>query len=61
MSDFYEYFKENMDALGLPAPSSLFGNAQLATATAATLIGLVEKFGKRVAGYLSPMFCLTLR
>jgi hypothetical protein len=48
MSDFYKYFKENMDALGLPAPESLFGNAQLAIATASTFIGLVEKFGKKV-------------
>jgi len=48
MSDFYKYFKENMDGLGLPAPESLFGNVQLATATASTLIGLAEKFGKTV-------------
>jgi hypothetical protein len=48
MSDFYKYFKENMDGLGLPAPQGLFGNAQLAIATASTLIGLVEKFGKKV-------------
>jgi hypothetical protein len=48
MSDFYKYFKENMDGLGLPTPESLFGNVQLATATASTLIGLVEKFGKKV-------------
>lgn len=48
MSDFYKYFKENMDALGLPAPDRLFGNAQLAIATASTLVGLLEKFGKKV-------------
>jgi hypothetical protein len=48
MSDFYKYFKENMDALGLIAPESLFGSAQLAITTASTLIGLVEKFGKKV-------------
>ncbi|MYM94327.1 hypothetical protein [Duganella vulcania] len=48
MSDFYKYFKENMDGLGLPAPESIFGNVQLATATASTLIGLAEKFGKNV-------------
>lgn len=48
MSEFYKYFKENMDALGLPAPDTLFGNAQLATATASALIGLIEKFGKKV-------------
>ena len=48
MSDFYKYFKENMDALGLPAPDSLFGNAQLAIGTASTLVGLVERLGKKV-------------
>ena len=48
MSDFCKYFKENMDALGLPAPESFFGNAQLATATASALIGMIEKFGKKV-------------
>lgn len=48
MSDFYKYFKENMDSLGLPAPDSLFGNAQLAIATASTLVGLIEKFSKKV-------------
>ncbi|SHN44844.1 hypothetical protein SAMN05192549_1282 [Duganella sacchari] len=48
MSDFYKYFKENMDALGLPAPESLFGNMQLALGAASTLVGLVEKFGKKV-------------
>jgi hypothetical protein len=48
MSDFYKYFKENMDALGFPAPESLFGNTQLAIASASALVGLVEKFGKKV-------------
>nr|WP_315256192.1 hypothetical protein [uncultured Duganella sp.] len=48
MSEFYKYFKENMDALGLPAPESLFGNAQLALSSAGTLVGLLERFGKRV-------------
>jgi len=48
MSKFYAYFKENMDALGLPAPDALFGTAQTAAGTAATLLGLIEKFGKKV-------------
>lgn len=48
MSDFYKYFKENMDALGLPAPESLYGNIQLALSSAGTLVGLLERFGKRV-------------
>jgi hypothetical protein len=48
MSDFYKYFKENMDGLGLPAPDSLFGNVQAAVGSASVLLGLVDKFGKRV-------------
>jgi hypothetical protein len=48
MSDFYRYFKENMDGLGLLAPESLFGSVQTATATASVIFGAVEKFGTRV-------------
>jgi len=48
MSDFYKYFKENMDALGVPCPESLFGNLQLATGTAATILGGMDKFGRSV-------------
>lgn len=48
MSKFYEYFKENMDALGLPAPESLFGTLSAATATASTLLTQIDKFGKTV-------------
>ena len=48
MSDFYKYFKENMDGLGLPAPESLFGTLQAAVANAAILVGYVDKFGTRV-------------
>ncbi|SDG13781.1 MULTISPECIES: hypothetical protein [unclassified Duganella] len=48
MSQFYKYFKENMEALGLPAPENLYGNLQLAINTAMTLVGYVEKFGTKV-------------
>lgn len=48
MSKFYEYFKENMDGLGLPAPVALFGNAQTALGTTIALVNLVDKFGRRV-------------
>ena len=49
MSDFYKYFKENMEALGLmPPPDSLFGTQQLAIGTISTLLGLIEKFGTKV-------------
>lgn len=48
MSDFYIYFKENMDSLGVPAPETLFGSAQSAVANAAIFLGHIGKFGKAV-------------
>jgi hypothetical protein len=48
MSEFYRYFKQNMEAMGLAAPESLFGTLQAAVASATTLIGQVEKFGPKV-------------
>ena len=45
---FYSYFKENMDGLGLPAPENLFGTISSATATAATILSQIDKFGKAV-------------
>jgi hypothetical protein len=48
MSEFYKYFKENMDGLGLPAPESLFTTTQTASGTAATLLGAIEKFGTKI-------------
>lgn len=48
MSDFYIYFKENMDSLGLPAPETLFGTMQAAVANAAVFLSHIDKFGKTV-------------
>ncbi|MEC5160584.1 MULTISPECIES: hypothetical protein [unclassified Janthinobacterium] len=48
MSDFYKYFKENMDGLGLPAPETLFGNAQLALGNLIIFLSQIDKFGKTV-------------
>ncbi|MEG5264219.1 hypothetical protein TRP66_07945 [Pseudomonas sp. JDS28PS106] len=48
MSDFYKYFKENMDALNLPAPESLFGSLTAAVSTASTILGIIEKLGPSV-------------
>jgi hypothetical protein len=45
---FYSYFKENMNALGLPAPEGLFGTFTTAVATSSTLGKLVEQFGSKV-------------
>lgn len=49
MSDFYKYFKENMEALGLTAPpESLFGTQALATSTISAILGYIDKFGTKV-------------
>ena len=48
MSEFYRYFKENMDALGLAAPETLFANATTALATATALATQIDKFGSKV-------------
>lgn len=48
MSDFYVYFKENMDSLGLPAPESLFGTMQAALGNAAAILSQIDKFGTEV-------------
>lgn len=42
---FISYFEENMNALGLPAPTTLFGTAKAAMANAALIIGTIEKLG----------------
>lgn len=48
MSNFYRYFKENMDSLGLPAPESLFGTLQITIGTLTVLLNNIDKFGKTV-------------
>ncbi|WP_224957737.1 hypothetical protein [Geomonas subterranea] len=48
MSQFYRYFKANMEALGLAAPDSLFGTLQAAIGTAATILTQIDKYGPRV-------------
>ena len=48
MSGFYKYFKENMEALGLAAPESLFGMLKTAIGTAATILSQIDKYGPRV-------------
>jgi hypothetical protein len=42
---FYEYFKESMDSMGLPAPASLFGTLTTATASVNAIVGAVAKVG----------------
>ena len=48
MSDFYKYFKENMDGLGLPAPETLFASAQMAVTNALIFLGHIDKFGATI-------------
>ncbi|WP_083930208.1 calcium-binding protein [Methylovulum miyakonense] len=48
MSDFSTYFNENMTALGLPVPPSLYTSLVAALATTGPLIALVEKYGTTV-------------
>lgn len=48
MSDFYKYFKENMDALHLPAPENLYGSVATAQANISGMLAYIDKFGTRV-------------
>lgn len=49
MSDFYKYFKENMEAPGLnPPPESLFGTQQIALGTITTMLTYIDRFGTKV-------------
>jgi hypothetical protein len=43
--DFNKYFRENMDALGAPVPSSLFDTYQTAVANASLMAGALVKLG----------------
>lgn len=45
---FYLTFKENMDALGLPVPASLFSTQQQALTTIGAIATAVKTFGSRV-------------
>ncbi len=42
---FYFYFKENMEALGLPAPESLFETVSSATAAITALAAALKNYG----------------
>jgi len=48
MSNFYSYFKENMDSLGLPAPEGLFGSLNATVGNAAVLMSQIDKLGRGV-------------
>lgn len=48
MSEFYSYFKENMEGLGLPAPETLFGTLETAVVNATVILSQIDKFGRAV-------------
>ena len=48
MSDFYKYFKENMDALNLPAPENLYGSVATAQASISGMLAYIDKYGTKV-------------
>jgi hypothetical protein len=45
---FYGYFRQNMNAIGLPAPEQLYGTVGGAVGAAKMVRGYIEKFGPRV-------------
>jgi hypothetical protein len=45
---FYFYFQQNMEAMGLPVPESLFTSFTTAIASTTTLVEALKKFGPRV-------------
>lgn len=45
---FYPAFKQNMNAMGLPAPENLYGTLSLAIANANAVLTQIDKFGKSV-------------
>lgn len=44
--DFGKAFTQNMSALGLPAPNSLFGTIQAAASNIATMLGALKTLGR---------------
>jgi len=45
---FYDYFKENMEGMGLPAPQTVFGQVSTTVAFIVGLSTAIEKFGTGV-------------
>lgn len=43
---FYDAFKQNMDALGLPAPTSLFGSLQAALTNVGAMLNAFKQVGR---------------
>lgn len=47
-SDFYRYFKENMDSMGLECPETLFATKGTAINTAANILAAIHQHGTKV-------------
>ncbi|CAN7445709.1 MULTISPECIES: hypothetical protein [Duganella] len=47
-SDFYKYFKQNMDGLGLDCPETLFASNGTAVQTATVILAGIKQFGRNV-------------
>jgi hypothetical protein len=47
-SDFYRYFKENMESMGLDCPETLFSSQGTAIQTAATILSAIKQHGSKV-------------
>lgn len=67
MSQFYKYFKENMEALHLSAPDEFFSSQEKALGAAYTITKAIDTFGPRVtvgeligAGILSEKLCIAV-
>lgn len=43
--DFFKYFKENMNALGMPVPKGMFDTYSRATLTAGSILGALQTLG----------------
>lgn len=44
---FYEYFKKNMEQLGLSAPESLYGTLERAVASVGAVLTIIDKLGPK--------------
>lgn len=47
MSAFYGSFRENMDSLGMPAPTSLFATGKQTKETITAIMGAMKAFGAK--------------
>ncbi|AKJ28820.1 hypothetical protein [Caldimonas brevitalea] len=45
---FFDYFRENMEALNLPAPKEMYGNVTLALGSVTALEMYIQKYGSKV-------------